>query len=73
MKNSNDTIGNQTRNLLVCSAVPQPTAPPRVLYKGYLSGFNVLLQSLPATAGIVSWIHCSHSPSAYHVIGRPNV
>ena len=29
MKNSNDTIGNQTRDLLTCSAVPQPTAPPR--------------------------------------------
>ena len=31
MKNSNDTIGNRTRNLLTCSAVPQPTAPPRAL------------------------------------------
>jgi hypothetical protein len=29
MKNSNDTIGNRTRNLPVCSAVPQPTAPLR--------------------------------------------
>jgi hypothetical protein len=29
MKNSNDTIGNQTRDLPACSAVPQPTAPPR--------------------------------------------
>jgi hypothetical protein len=29
MKNSNDTIGNRTRDLQVCSAVPQPTAPPR--------------------------------------------
>jgi hypothetical protein len=29
MKNSNDTIGNRTRALPVCSAVPQPTAPPR--------------------------------------------
>ena len=29
MKNSNDTIGNRTRALLTCSAVPQPTAPPR--------------------------------------------
>ena len=29
MKNSNDTIGNQTRDLLACSAVPQPTAPTR--------------------------------------------
>jgi hypothetical protein len=28
MKKSNDTIGNGTRDLLACSAVPQPTAPP---------------------------------------------
>jgi len=27
MKNSNGTTGNQTHNLLVCSTVPQPTAP----------------------------------------------
>jgi len=30
MKNSNDTIGNRTRDLLTCSAVSQPTALPRV-------------------------------------------
>jgi len=29
MKNSNDTIGNRTRDLPACSAVPQPTAPQR--------------------------------------------
>jgi hypothetical protein len=29
IKNSNDTIGNRTRDLPVFSAVPQPTAPPR--------------------------------------------
>ena len=29
MKNFNDTIGNRTRDLLACSAVPQPIAPPR--------------------------------------------
>ena len=29
MKNSNDTIGNQTCDLPTCSAVPQPTALPR--------------------------------------------
>ena len=29
MKNSNDTIGNRTRDLTACSAVPQPTALPR--------------------------------------------
>ena len=30
MKNSNDTVGNRTRNLPACSAVPQPTAPRTV-------------------------------------------
>ena len=30
MKNSNDTIGNRTRDLLGCSAAPQPTVPPRI-------------------------------------------
>jgi hypothetical protein len=29
MKTSNDTIGNRTCALPTCSAVPQPTAPPR--------------------------------------------
>ena len=29
MKNSNDTIGNRTRDLPTFSAVLQPTAPPR--------------------------------------------
>jgi len=29
MKNSNDAIGNRTRDLPARSAVPQPTAPPR--------------------------------------------
>jgi hypothetical protein len=29
MKNSEDTIGNRTRDLPACGAVPQPTAPPR--------------------------------------------
>jgi hypothetical protein len=29
MKNSSDSIENQTRDLSTCSAVPQPIAPPR--------------------------------------------
>jgi hypothetical protein len=29
MKNSSDTIGNRTRDLPACSAMPQRTAPPR--------------------------------------------
>ena len=28
MKNSSDTIGNRTRDLQTCGAVPQPNAPP---------------------------------------------
>jgi hypothetical protein len=30
MKNSNDSIGNRTRDLPTCRAILQPTAPPRV-------------------------------------------
>ena len=30
MKNSHVAIGNQTRDVSACSAVPQPTAPPRL-------------------------------------------
>jgi hypothetical protein len=29
MKNSSDTMGNRIRDLPACSAVPQPTVPPR--------------------------------------------
>jgi len=29
MKNSKDTIGNRIREIPACSAVPQPTPPPR--------------------------------------------
>jgi len=29
MKQSSDTVGNGTRDPPACSAVPQPTAPPR--------------------------------------------
>ena len=36
MKNSNDTIGNRTRDLQSCSAVPQPTAPPGAPNKFYV-------------------------------------
>jgi hypothetical protein len=36
MKNSNDIIGNRTRDLPACSAVPQLTAPPHVLVRRFL-------------------------------------
>ena len=40
IKNSNDTIGNRTRDLPACSAVPQPTAPPRAP-RYYVSSCNI--------------------------------
>jgi hypothetical protein len=46
IKNSNDTIGNRTRDLPACSAVPEPTSPPRVwawwLYKNYIGFRNIM-------------------------------
>jgi len=40
MKKSNDTIGNQTCDIPTCSAVPQPTAPPRALIQLIKSPFQ---------------------------------
>ena len=46
MKNSNDTIGNRTRDLLACRAGPQPTEPPRTPYIYiYISDPDPLLSS----------------------------
>ena len=43
MKNSNITIGNGTRDLPTCRAVPQPTTPPRDPYRKRVEFFNVTL------------------------------
>ena len=40
MKNSNDTIGDRTRDLLACSAVPQPTAPPNLISSAPIAQTN---------------------------------
>jgi len=39
VKNSSDIIGNRTRDLPACSAVPQSTAPPRIprIYNNHYS------------------------------------
>ena len=39
MKNSSDTMGNRTRDLLTCSTVPQLTAPPRAPIKVFIYTF----------------------------------
>jgi hypothetical protein len=58
MKNSNDNIGNQTRDLPTCSAVPKPTALPRVLDNNY------------ATTKIVHWMDDSFSDFRVHQLCR---
>ena len=37
MKNSSDTMGNRTRDLPACGALPQPIAPPSVWYLAIMS------------------------------------
>ena len=44
MKNSNDTIGNRTRDLRNCSAVPQPTALRRAPYHIVVHDRNIKKQ-----------------------------
>jgi len=46
MKNSDDAIGNRTRDLPACSAVPQPTAPLRSPYLNAVHIINLALTSL---------------------------
>jgi len=50
MQNSNDTIGNRTRDLPTCSAVPQPTAPPRA-------------HLISSSEGNLCWFEAATSPS----------
>ena len=45
MKNSNDTIGNRTRDLPTCSAVPQSTAPPRTPIQNRSGG--IITRNIP--------------------------
>jgi hypothetical protein len=40
MTNSNDTLENRTRDLQVCSAVPQLTAPPRAPHSDHVHVFK---------------------------------
>jgi len=46
-KNSIDTIGNRTRDLPACSAVPQPTAPPRALSRDVMD-YKLRTQNTPS-------------------------
>jgi len=56
MKKPNDTIGNRTRNLPVCSAVTQPTAPPRSPSKESSENKFFNFQSLSGDAEVTAAI-----------------
>ena len=47
MKNSNDTIGNRTRDPSTCSAVPQLNGPPRAAQStNGTSNIKIILKSI---------------------------
>ena len=52
MKNSSDTIGNRTRDLPNCSAVSQPTAPPRAPMRLW-TGQNKFLNLLECNTALI--------------------
>jgi len=69
MKNSNDAIGNRTRDLPACSAVPQPTVLQRAPCK---------IKAGPQKEGTIRWVRMNHkilscNPVLLHKIpsGRP--
>ena len=56
-KKSNDTIGNQTRDLPACSAVHQPTAPPCAPIIIFVTNIKLLLYivAMQIEAIVVLW------------------
>jgi hypothetical protein len=68
MKNSNDTIGNRSHNLLVCSAVPQPLChrvPPSIL--------SVHLTFVNSTLQTENWVHFHKAVNPGSTIYRSNI
>jgi len=61
MKKSNDTIGNRTRDLPTCSAVPQPTALPRAPKTFVEPYIMVLIEHLVHTCQIVERFERGHT------------
>jgi len=56
MKNSSDTIGNRTRELPICSAVPQPTAPPRAPICMRILQNNMQHSQLTQVTSVSLWV-----------------
>ena len=63
MKNSNDTIGNRTRDLPTCSAVPQPTAQ----YCLQIESFTPTTLMVPLACSSCAQVQCHARPLARSV------
>jgi hypothetical protein len=61
MKNSNDIIGNRTRDLPTCNIVPQPTAPPHAPKDTYITNHFHLKQLIK-----IPWIKQSDCKVKIH-------
>jgi hypothetical protein len=77
MKNSNNTIGNRSRNLPVCSALPQPLrhrVPPHILkhfFKIMKDIYDIRNQKFTLDKlGAANWHDSEIVPSASHHISR---
>jgi len=72
MKNSNDTIGNQTCDLLACSVVPQPIAPLRAPSDNQIiiSYFNKI-GNIPQFRDLPTQLPSSHM--IFHVVFSPMI
>ena len=56
-KNSSDNIWNRTRDLPACSAVPQPTVPPRTpILRHRFSKFEEVITGNPHSSGVSHWV-----------------
>ena len=73
MKDPSDPIGNRTRDLPTCSAVPQPTVPsPNPIHDKYsfkYSGLNPLNVSCDAASTFVDRLLWSfkHAANRFHI------
>jgi hypothetical protein len=69
------TIGNRTRDLPACSAVPQPTAPRRIpiscLIRHTFSGLNGNGCSYRGLPSLVGWYKCFGETYCLHRLSRP--
>ena len=75
-QNSNDTIGNRNRDLLDCSAVPHPTAPPHFVNSNYIQTQlknSIILMVWKSRALIMKSSGCNNSAYRQHFLVCLNI